>query len=201
MAQRYIIYIKDTPLFITQPNVLPKDTIFLRVNEHTILNEVKKTLIGETHQPMLFESSSPKETMAFLCEIFECIEAAGGLVKNVNEEYLFIYRLGKWDLPKGKLETGESVVECAVREVEEECGITVNSVSHELPSTYHVYELKNKLILKRTYWFAMDYKGNGKLIPQIEESIEAVKWLPKEEFNVVLNNTYPAIKGLLEDIK
>ncbi|POY37815.1 NUDIX hydrolase [Solitalea longa] len=200
MAQRYIIYIKDTPLFLIQPDDLPKDTILFSVNEDNITKEIEKILEEKSTQSLVLKSDSPEKALKNLMEKLCYIEAAGGLVKNKNEEYLFIYRLNKWDLPKGKLEKKESIIECAVREVEEECGITINSVSHELPSTFHIYKLKGELVLKRTYWFAMNYNGNQQLVPQTEEDIAEVRWLKKEQFNMVIENTYPAIKSLIKDI-
>lgn len=200
MAQRYRIYIKDTPLFIGPQEESLNNKTLTPVNEQNIDELVRKILHNNASAPLILESNSPDNTLHKLCKKFHFIEAAGGLVKNNNDEYLFIHRLGKWDLPKGKLEKGESVVECAVREVEEECGITISKVIEELPSTYHMYELKGELVLKRTYWFSMEYKGDQQLIPQTEEDITEVEWLPKEQFTKVIDNTYPAIKDLISTI-
>ena len=88
------------------------------------------------------------------------IKAAGGLVKNLNGEYLFIYRNDKWDLPKGKVEKNERVKEAAVREVEEECGIKVDKLGDKICKTYHVYINKGDVVLKKTHWFDMKCIGN-----------------------------------------
>ncbi|AFD06000.1 NUDIX hydrolase [Solitalea canadensis] len=200
MAQRYRIYIKDTPLFICPPAESSNSKTLTIVNEHNIDEIVRKILHNNASEPLLLESNSPDNTLHKLCKKFHFIEAAGGLVKNSLEEYLFIHRLGKWDLPKGKLEKNESIMECAIREVEEECGITINRIIEELPSTYHMYELKGKIVLKRTYWFSMEYTGEQQLTPQTEEDITEVEWLPKEQFNKVIDNTYPAIKELISTI-
>lgn len=126
------------------------------------------------------------------------IEAAGGLVKNQAGEYLFIYRNDKWDIPKGKLEKGEKKKEGAVREVEEECGISVSSLGKKIINTYHVYEHKGDLVLKKTYWYNMGYKGSQKLKPQLEEGITEVRWFDKADVNEIKANTYPSILDVLE---
>ena len=124
------------------------------------------------------------------CDKFTLIEAAGGLVYNYENQLLMIFRNGKWDLPKGKLEEGENIKECAIREVEEECGISGLSISRPLQDTYHVYELNAQKILKRTYWFEMktDFKGN--LTPQTEEGITKVCWVNKEDIAQKLENSF-----------
>src|SRR5690606_29715838 len=99
------------------------------------------------------------------------IKAAGGLVKNGDGDYLFIFRLGKWDLPKGKLDTGESMKKAAVREVEEECGIQVNYLGQKLVTSYHMYPLKGELVLKKTNWYEMGVNKVPKLKPQPEKDM------------------------------
>jgi 8-oxo-dGTP pyrophosphatase MutT (NUDIX family) len=127
---------------------------------------------------------------------FKIQKAAGGKVLNANNETLFIYRFNKWDLPKGKLESGESILECAVREVEEECGISNLQIEKELETTYHIFERKGKLILKITYWFLMSTTYIGKLTPQFEEGIEQVVFKNEDETVEALKNTYENIKLL-----
>ena len=131
---------------------------------------------------------------------YQLIEAAGGLVKNKKGEYLFIFRNGKWDLPKGKIEKGESVETAAIREVEEECGIGKLKIIKEIESTYHIYYLKGKEVLKRTYWFEMNCKDESALVPQLEEGITEVKWLSKNNLNQVLENTYESVKEVMDFI-
>jgi 8-oxo-dGTP pyrophosphatase MutT (NUDIX family) len=121
------------------------------------------------------------------------LKAAGGLIKNLNDEFLLIYRRGKWDLPKGKLNNGESFEEAALREVEEECGITGMQIIKPLLSTYHTYPYKDGTALKKTSWYEMIYKGKDEPRPQIEEDIEEIRWVPKEKLDFFLKNSYPAI--------
>ena len=125
------------------------------------------------------------------------IEASGGLVFNKDGDILMIFRNGKWDLPKGKLEIGESVEECAIREVEEECGIYGLDITEKLLETYHTYNLSGKEILKRTYWYKMNTDFNGELIPQIEEGITKVSWVSKDKISDKLTNSYGNILDVL----
>lgn len=128
---------------------------------------------------------------------FKYLEAAGGLVKNQENQILFIYRLEKWDLPKGKVEPGETTELAAVREVEEECGITNLKILKFITNTYHIY-FDTKLHLKSTFWYEMAYEGNEELIPQIEEGIGIAKWKSKDEIPALMNQTYENIKLVLD---
>lgn len=130
--------------------------------------------------------------------LFFCIEAAGGLVFNENDELLVIYRFGKTDLPKGKIEHEENPKNAALREVSEECGINNMMIIREEPSTYHIYTIKGKRFLKKTYWFKMLYRGSEKLNPQIEEGITEVKWLSRSEIKDAQNKTYYSLKHFFE---
>ena len=131
------------------------------------------------------------------CAEHTLIEAAGGLVYNNENQLLMIFRNRKWDLPKGKLEEGENIKECAIREVEEECGISGLSISKPLQDTYHVYKLNEKKILKRTYWFEMKSSFSGDLVPQTEEGITKVCWVNEVDIAEKLENSFGNIKQLL----
>ena len=128
------------------------------------------------------------------------IEAAGGLVFNKDGDILMIFRNGKWDLPKGKLEIGESVEECAIREVEEECGIYGLDITEKLLETYHTYNLSGKEILKRTYWYKMRTDFDGELVPQIEEGITKVSWVEKGKISEKLKKSYGNISDVLKTL-
>ena len=128
------------------------------------------------------------------------ITAAGGIVKR-GDEYLFIKRHGLWDIPKGKVEKGEDVQIAAVREIEEECGISDPKIVREITKTYHTYNFKGKDVLKKTYWYLMSYDKMEELIPQTEEGITEVKWFKKDEFDVVIKETYPSIIDVIEFVK
>ncbi len=106
---------------------------------------------------------------------FQWVEAAGGLVENPKGEHLWIYRNGKWDLPKGKLERGESPAEGALREVEEECGVSDLTLGDHLIDTYHIYIIDGEWVLKKTHWYNMNSKAES-LVAQTEEGITEVVW-------------------------
>lgn len=133
--------------------------------------------------------------------LFKVIEAAGGVVQNNDGHYLFIKRLGYWDLPKGKLDKGEGIEAAALREVEEECGINGLSITLPLGQTYHTYTHKGAEVLKITYWFAMQTTFSGELVPQTEEDITEASWMSKEDIKTtVLANTYASIVSLIAGI-
>ena len=129
---------------------------------------------------------------------FKLIYAAGGLVESFEKDILFIFRNGVWDLPKGKVEKGEDFMTAAVREVEEECGIKTPVVEQKLTETYHIYMLNNEYILKEAFWYKMKSDKKQKLSPQLEEGITKAEWISKENMFVILGNTYPNIKLLIE---
>lgn len=128
------------------------------------------------------------------------IKAAGGLVKNGDGEYLFIFRLGKWDLPKGKIEEDEKTKIAAKREVEEECGIKVDYLGPKLCNTYHMYSFRGKPVVKQTTWYEMGVNRIPKLIPQKEEDIENAEWLENSQLEKVRANTYPLILDIIKTL-
>ena len=131
--------------------------------------------------------------------MFTRIEAAGGIVRNQGGAYLFIQRLGCWDLPKGKLNKGELVANAALREVTEETGLTRLKITKQLPSTFHIYtDRKGREILKETYWFEMFCKEEQTLVPQLEEDITEARWFTQSELDTPIQNTYASIKELLK---
>jgi len=130
---------------------------------------------------------------------FEKIEAAGGLVKKNNDQILFIFRYGKWDLPKGKMEKGESISETAIREVTEETGVSGLEIIKELSPTYHTYKLNGKRVLKITSWFEMSFKDDSQILPQKIEDITVVKWLNIKDIPWAMRNSYSSIIELLTD--
>ena len=131
------------------------------------------------------------------CSRYKIIEASGGVVYNEDNQLLMIFRNGRWDLPKGKIECGEDVQACAIREVQEETGVFNLVIIRELTDTYHTYLMNKKRILKKTYWFTMssDYKEQFK--PQIKENITIVNWIKIEEIPKLLEKSYKNIKRLI----
>lgn len=131
---------------------------------------------------------------------FELIDAAGGLVFNELGELLVIDRLGKWDLPKGKVEKHEKVEETALREIEEECGVRGLEIEKFLGHTRHVYALNHRIILKTTHWFRITTKKQ-KLTPQAVENIVNAFWLPFIKFSDLVSKTYASIADFLRLVK
>lgn len=128
---------------------------------------------------------------------FTYIEAAGGFIKNEFDEYLFIFRREKWDLPKGKLEAGETPEIAAIREVQEETGLQNVTMKQYRCSTWHTYELHGKNILKQTYWYDMEATKNQDSKPQTEEQITELQWLKQQDFAKVFANTFPSIASVI----
>lgn len=126
------------------------------------------------------------------------MEAAGGIVQSA-EGFLFIFRNGLWDIPKGKLEKAETPEQAAVREVEEECGLRSPLIVKKLCDTWHTYPHKGKLVLKKTYWYAM--KTNEQkplLVPQTEEGITDLRFFERSIFDEVKGNTYLSIIDVMD---
>ena len=132
-----------------------------------------------------------------IMSLFPIIEAAGGVVRKGENQILFIYRYGKWDLPKGKSETYETPVETAIREVMEETGVNGLEITKELISTYHTYKIEGKRVIKKTRWFEMSFKDDSNILPQEIEKITAVKWLNKSDIPWVMRDSYASVIEVL----
>lgn len=141
-----------------------------------------------------------EEIFVELTNFFEVIEAAGGVVRNTEGFILMIKRNGVWDLPKGKVDPGEQPPQTALREVEEECGISPLQLGSLVTITYHTYNMGGKAILKPTYWYNMQYFGAEKPIPQQEEGITEVDWVNPSSLNHYTCNTYGSIKEVLDKV-
>jgi 8-oxo-dGTP pyrophosphatase MutT (NUDIX family) len=128
---------------------------------------------------------------------FTEVEAAGGLVKHSTGRYLFIERRGKWDLPKGHMEKGESAEECALREVTEECGITGHEIVRPLEPSYHTYAWEGISYLKKTNWFLMNFKGEMTFTPQTEEGITKGQWLFPDEISKIKPGAWLSLTDLI----
>lgn len=136
--------------------------------------------------------------LAIFKSAFPVIRAGGGLVQNDKNEYLFIYRRKKWDLPKGKLDPGEEIEACALREVHEETGIQNLELGPHLLDTYHLY-IEDIMVLKETTWFMM-YSNDAKLAPQKEEGIQKALWVHRNNIHLQLNKTYESVIDLFEKL-
>jgi 8-oxo-dGTP pyrophosphatase MutT (NUDIX family) len=197
MAQKYRIYINEKVILLTGSEPAKAET-YEKIDSQTFDLKIIYSWIVAHHSMRFYIICD--DTKAYLKNIIAnitLIEAAGGLVKNDEGNYLFIYRNDKWDLPKGKVEINEPVKLAAVREVEEECGIKVSKLGKKICKTYHVYINKGEVVLKKTHWFSMKHKGISKLKPQKEEGITDVRWFKKGYIDAILQNTFPSIVDVL----
>ena len=183
---------KELNEILHHPDAIFVDEISPRAIK-SMLHEIKKE---EFHAGVLWNADLDELKKAFF-KNFTVIEAAGGIVQNSNKELLFILRLGKWDLPKGKIEKGENTEDCAMREVTEETGIKNLSLKKKIGETYHVYDQFGKHFLKISHWFYMTCPASQELIPQTEEDITEAKWVKTMDIKEPVKNTYPSIKDIL----
>ena len=190
--QMYVVFVNDKPIFLTSSQIKEnKYPVYLLkdiVTEEIIHKLKDKKLKGIN----LYTPDLELGWQEFL-RTFNVVSAAGGLVVNPKNEILFIYRSYKWDLPKGRIEKGETVKETAIREVEEECGIFNLKLIKPLLTTYHVY-FQNGMKLKETFWFVMTSDFTGELTPQLEEGITEVVFKNKAAIAKALKNSYKNIE-------
>jgi len=191
----YKVFVNDCPLFLTDDKNI--STIYRIENfQDKNISELVEELFENKLSGIYLYCSDLKKCWKAFKSNFKIQKAAGGKVLNSKYEILFIYRFDKWDLPKGKLEKGESIEECAIREVEEECGIDSLTITKPLETTYHIFQRKGKTILKVTYWYLMNTTYNNKLTPQLEEGIVDVTFKNKVETEEALQNSYENIRLL-----
>jgi ADP-ribose pyrophosphatase YjhB (NUDIX family) len=153
-----------------------------------------------SNEPILFiVHTDIEELFKAVIACFKYVETAGGVVQNKDGKILIIRRFGKWDLPKGKIEKGESPQNAALREVVEECGLNrYPTITNYITQTFHTYRDRNgKFALKRTIWYAMNYDGDEQLTPQTIEHIEDAKWINRAELPEIQLNTYNSIRDVL----
>jgi ADP-ribose pyrophosphatase YjhB (NUDIX family) len=164
----------------------PKKTI--EILRDITSSPIKNHVIFHSDTDLVFSEVAKKFTQ---------IQAGGGLVVNEKKQILFIFRNGKWDLPKGKIEANETSELGAIREVEEECGIKISRLDKLLDITYHTYMLDNKYILKSNYWYIMYADSSQILVPQSEENIEKVEWIDRDKVESLLSKSYESISDLI----
>jgi len=198
----YKVFINDKGFYFTNNKEFIKS-----LNNCLVIKFFSTSLIDGLYQLLkednstehiIFNVKNIEEAFSAFLTHFKLIKAAGGWVKNTEGKSLFIFRLGKWDLPKGKIEKGEQNNVAAIREVQEECGITKLNITKQLTDTFHLYELNDEVILKQTFWYEMETNFEGKLVPQLEEDITKAVWFSNQEISQkVLTNTYASIKELI----
>jgi 8-oxo-dGTP pyrophosphatase MutT (NUDIX family) len=196
----YKVFVNEKPLFLT--NTIEKETDFqLFLLESIDIEQLIVKMFKNKIQKASLYYPDEKVILKKLKEKIPVAKAGGGLVYNKKSEVLFIFRNGKWDLPKGGIEKNEDIEHTAIREVEEETGVSELKIVKKLQKTYHVFRRNGKFKLKITHWFEMTSSYEGTLTPQEKEGIEKAVWLKPEEIPVALKNSYENIKLLFEEEK
>jgi ADP-ribose pyrophosphatase YjhB (NUDIX family) len=204
MGQRYLVFLNDRAVLIGQDIGITKSE-----NNGMSINFTDKPALIQAFDRFKLDLDvanlkiNTTQNFVEACKVFNSlfspVQAAGGIARNRSGAYLFIKRLGVWDLPKGKLDKNESVTHAALREVSEETGLTGLQILKSLPSTFHIYtDYKGKEILKETHWFEMSCNEGQTLVPQLEEDITEARWFSENELHIPIQNTYASIKELLK---
>ncbi len=198
------IYVDEKPIYLTdklteqlEKKIVQSDIIYItkkkKIDAIAILTDLKQ---ADKKAAIVLQTDFEKLKSSFFKQ-FEIIEAGGGIVQNDDKAILFIFRRGKWDLPKGKLEEGETIEQCAAREIEEETGLEQLTLHKKVGETYHIYKENGKDILKISHWFYFTSAGTKKTVPQKEEDIEEVKWVSTRNIKEPMANTYKNIKDIM----
>ncbi len=199
------IFFNNKPLYLTntitpeiEEHLHHEETVFIdELNAHTV-----KAMIHEMEQEKIqrgvFLHENFEDLLTQFKKKFTVIKAGGGLVHDAKKQVLLIFRKGKWDLPKGKLDKGESMEECAVREVKEETGLEKLLLQQPLNITYHTYHEFTKHVLKETQWYLMQGSSAEVLQPQTTEDIAECRWAGIDNLQPYLSNTHVAILDVLQ---
>jgi 8-oxo-dGTP pyrophosphatase MutT (NUDIX family) len=206
MKDVYTIYFGDKPYYIAseldhalQKLAATAGTIMANQADEILIQKTIRELDNGPANAVIVLTNHVTHAWEIFQKQFKLITAGGGIILNDNNEVLFIFRRGKWDLPKGKLDEGETIEDCSKREVIEETGLKKIDMLKEVGKTYHTYHEKKHFILKTTVWFLMKAPGNQELIPQKEEDIESMQWLGKSEWSAPFANTFPGIRYILNE--
>jgi len=209
MTQNYKVYINNKEIIFTNNeftgNNADYDVDTIKTYDKPSVNDVKKIIsdfvLNEKLQTLFLVSPDPKGLFGEFRKDYKLVKAAGGIVRDQNNRVLVIFRRGKWDLPKGKMDEDETKKHAALREVREETGLDTLLIVRRYDKTYHVYTEKNAHILKKTYWYEMAALKSEPLKPQAEEDITDIRWFEPDELGEVYKNTYTLIHRLLDGIK
>jgi 8-oxo-dGTP pyrophosphatase MutT (NUDIX family) len=200
------IYFNDKPLFLAdaiseeiEPYRHHDDAVLI---DEFSLNGIKSMIhemrAEKVHAGIFLHDNLEQLRKAFWKK-FQVVQAAGGLVLNDEGDILMMYRRSKWDLPKGKLDPGETLETCAVREVQEETGLKEVKLKQLLLITYHTYDESGHHILKETYWYLLEAPGQQPLQPQASEQITAIEWAKPGKLEKYIRNTFPSILDVLKE--
>ena len=191
----YKVFVNDVPIILSTKKKIGKHYKTIPLKEVKFKKLIHQINEGSLLYVNLYHKNEEK-LERFLLKKLPVVEAGGGMVFNAKEEILFIRRNGKWDLPKGKVEKGESYQDAAVRETQEETGVQDLEVRKFIAKTYHVFKRNDKFKLKVTYWYEMYSNYKGDLVPQEEEDITKVRWKNFEKTQKALKESYENIKLL-----
>lgn len=191
------IYISDKPDEALKKLSLQDDVVFSDNENGPDVVSLLEQLKDKNKSAAIITGNNFTVLKDLFLKRFEVIEAAGGIVQNTDKDILFIFRRGKWDLPKGKMEIGESPEICAEREIEEETGVNKLTLKRKVGDTYHLYRENGKDILKISRWFYFTCRGKQILRPQPEEDITEVKWIQTRCIKEPMANTYKTIRDIM----
>ena len=181
------------------PDVLVDDVLIMNASFDQVdglLKLMTDKKLKKVHS-IFISSRKKRELIDYLKDKFKVVEAAGGIVEK-DGKLLMIYRRKMWDIPKGKLDKGETIQECAVREVEEETGVKVK-IDQKIEAVWHTYVTRKKYILKKTHWYAMNCLNDKKLAPQKGEGIKKVEWMDMDQVRVALHESYRSIRYVMQE--
>lgn len=194
----YKVFVNEYPLILTNRLSDTVDGNYFLLNGMAINEAIEALSKGKLETAFIYHPNHEEILRKFAKKI-PLVVAAGGVVTNKSGKVLFIYRNDKWDLPKGKVEKGESLEQAALREVEEETGVSELQIENFLRATYHVFKRNGKYKLKEVHWFSMSTSFKGDLVGNEEEGIAKVKWKGPKKIKEALENSYTNIKVLFED--
>lgn len=198
----YKVFIDHRPvLFISKEELSTKYRSINWDESKMTFKKIKKELKGiDIDNPLQIVCEDVKSAYKACFSDFKKITAAGGIVES-DKGFLLIKRKGMWDLPKGKKDKGEPIEKTAIREIEEECGITAPTINEFICKTIHSYRYKNNPVLKKTHWYYMNYQGNEELIPQENEGITKVAWKSFDKMMSIRGKTFGSINEVLDQFK
>ncbi len=193
----YKVFVNELPLILTNKLSETANGEYFLLNQEAIHEAIKALKKKKLTEAYIYHPNHEEILKKFTKEI-PMVVAAGGVVTNEKGKVLFIYRNDKWDLPKGKLDKGESLEHCAMREVMEETGVQDLRIENFLRTTYHIFNNNGVRTLKQVHWYAMKTEYSGKLKPEKKEGIVKVKWKGPDKIRLALQNSYANIKILFE---
>ena len=194
----YEVFVNESPLILTNKRPKESNGNLFSLEGDSVMEVIELLAKGKLDKAYFYHPDILKLLKMFRHKL-PVVVAGGGFVTNKKGKVLFIYRNKKWDLPKGKVDKGESIEDAAIREVEEETGVTGLVIEKFLRTTYHIFKRGGEYQLKEVHWFAMSTNYKGKLVGDKSEGIKKVKWKGPKKTAKALKKSYHNIKVLFED--